>query len=335
MEDINVIIKSICQDLYENLKYNKSLLADYKSMKYLKKLKKINIATDYKYVENIRNEVGILYKNYIVFCKEEEYESNYIAIEMIKKTYFEMCYIIEQFLVNKGTKNICKEYKNLENYINKLESTYGGQTEKYIKKLSKENLGIQKKKIKKIYNDKSKIIPEKKSDVIKILKDKLNTWNSRLVKKDKIKIEYNSENAEYIFIKKINGEIVKKKKYKFKANFSDIEQLQENAMKKLRSMNFGISLFEELNISENCFKYIDPFVLTIFVKNENLDYAKIYLRQLNGGSQSMKYKLPFKIIYNIDDDLKKGRLTPKRNKIMYIIAERNSLVVAKMKKNKT
>ena len=49
----------------------------------------------------------------------------------------------------------------------------------------------------------------------------------------------------------------------------------------------------------------------------------------------MKYKLPFKIIYNIDEDLKKGRLTPIRNKIMYIIAERNSLVVAKMKKNKT
>ena len=87
-------------------------------------------------------------------------------------------------------------------------------------------------------------------------------------------------------------------------------------------MNFGISIFEELNISEDCFKYIDPFVLTIFIEEGNLDYAKLYLRQLNGESQSKKYKLPFKIIYNIDEDFQNGRLTPIRNEIIAIIAER-------------
>ena len=65
MEDINVIIRSICQDLYENLRYNNSIFANYKSLKYLKKLRKINITTDYKYAENIRDEIGILYKKRI------------------------------------------------------------------------------------------------------------------------------------------------------------------------------------------------------------------------------------------------------------------------------
>ena len=231
--------------------------------------------------------------------------------------------------------NQWKEYKNLDDYINRLKSSYGGQTEKYIKKLSKKNIGTQKKEIKRIYNDKSKIISEKKRNVIKILEEKLNAWNSKYVGKNNIKIEYNSKNAEYIFTQKINDEIVKKKRYKFKSKFSDIEQLQKKAIKNLRQMNFGISIFEELNISEDCFKYIDPFALTIFIEEGNLDYAKLYLRQLNGESQSKKYKLPFKIIYNIDEDFQNGRLTPIRNEIIAIIAERNALFVAEIKKVKS
>ena len=65
-----------------------------------------------------------------------------------------------------------------------------------------------KKEIKRIYNDKSKIISEKKRNVIKILEEKLNAWNSKYVGKNNIKIEYNSKNAEYIFTQKINDEIV-------------------------------------------------------------------------------------------------------------------------------
>ena len=154
MEDINVIIRSICQDLYENLRYNNSIFANYKSLKYLKKLRKINITTDYKYAENIRDEIGILYKNYIVFCRKKEYENHSKIIEEIKKMYFEISYSIEQLLVNDGIKYTYKEYKNLDDYINRLKSSYGGQTEKYIKKLSKKNIGTQKKEIKRIYNDK-------------------------------------------------------------------------------------------------------------------------------------------------------------------------------------
>ena len=53
--------------------------------------------------------------------------------EEIKKMYFEISYSIEQLLVNDGIKYTYKEYKNLDDYINRLKSSYGGQTEKYIK----------------------------------------------------------------------------------------------------------------------------------------------------------------------------------------------------------
>lgn len=52
--------------------------------------------------------------------------------------YFEISYSIEQLLVNDGIKYTYKEYKNLDDYINRLKSSYGGQTEKYIKNYLKE-----------------------------------------------------------------------------------------------------------------------------------------------------------------------------------------------------
>lgn len=335
MEDINIIIRSICQDLYENLRHNNSIFSKQKSKRYLLKLKKINKKTDYNYAEIIRDELGILYKNYMVFSKKQEYENNSKIIADIKKMYIEVSYMLEQFLMNNGVKIAYPEYKNLEMYIKELGNTYGGQTEKYIKKLSRKKLGVQKAEIKKIYNDKSKIISEKKRDVISILQKKLNKWNSKYKKEADVEIIYNSPKAEYIFIKKNNNiTSIKKKKYKFNRNFSDIEQLQKKAIKNLKKMNFGISIYEELNVDENCFRYIDPFIITIFIQEGYLDYAKLYLRQVNGESKNAKYQLPFKIIYNIDENFKNGILTPVRNEIMAIIAERNSLSVAELRKIK-
>ena len=245
MEDINIIIRSICQDLYENLRHNNSIFSKLKSKKYLFKLKNINKKTEYNYAEIIRDELGILYKNYMVFSKKEEYENNVKIISDIKKMYIEVSYILEQLLMHNGPKITYTEYKNLEIYIKELESTYGGQTEKYIKKLSKKRLGVQKKEIKKIYKDKSKIISEKKRNVIYILMNKLNEWNGKYKKESNIKIIYNSPKAEYTFIEKSNHSLIKKKKYRFKTKFSDIGQLQKNAIKNLKKMNFGISIYEE------------------------------------------------------------------------------------------
>ena len=79
--------------------------------------------------------------------------------------YFEISYSIEQLLVNDGIKYTYKEYKNLDDYINRLKSSYGGQTEKYIKKLSKKNIGTQKKEIKRIKeNNKEKVYLKQECD---------------------------------------------------------------------------------------------------------------------------------------------------------------------------
>lgn len=334
MEDNNIIIRSLCQDLYENIRHNSSVFSKIKSKKYLLQLKEINKKTNYSCVEIIRDELGILYKNYMVFSKKEEYQNNLKTLSDIKKMYIELSYLIEQLLMNNGPKVKYSECKKIESYINELEKTYGGQTEKYIKKLSKKRLGDKKEEIKRIYKDKSRIISEKKKNVIDILANNVRKNDSSNKTKADVKIKYNSLNAEYIFIKKTDNAIAKKKKYKFNTKFSDIEQIQKSAIKNLKKMNFGISIFEELKLDEESIKYIDPFIMTIFIQEGYLDYAKLYLRQINEGTKNTKNKLPFKIIYNIDKNFKNGVLTPIRNEIIAIIAERSSLSVADLKKIK-
>lgn len=332
MEDINIIIRSICQDLYENLRHNHSMFSSIKSRMYLSKLKLINLRTDYKYVEIIRDELGLLYKNYMVFCKKQEYDNNLKILKEVKNMYSKLCFELEQLIVGNGAAIAYSECKHLDDYIKKLNSTYGGQTEKYIKKLSKKRLGVQRKQIKNIYKDKSKIITEKKKAVTNILQDKLEKWNYRYKREKEIDIIYNSEDAEYTFIKMDGNTCLKKKKFKFKNNFSDIEKLQKSAIKKLKQLNFGMSVYEELKLKEICLKYVDPFVLTIFVEEGYLDYAKMYLRALNGESRIKKSQLPFRIKYKINENFSKGKLTPVRNEIIAIIADRNALTVAEIEK---
>lgn len=332
MEDINIIIRSICQDLYENLRHNHSIFSSIKSQIYLSKLKIINIKNDYKYLEIIRDELGLLYKNYMVFCKKQEYDNNSKILKEIKKMYSKMCYELEQLIVGNSVEISYGECKYLDQYIKKLESTYGGQTQKYIKKLSKKRLGKERKEIKNICKDKSKIISEKKKAVSNILKNKLEKWNYRYKREKEIDIIYDSETAEYTFIKMSGDTILKKKKFRFKTNFSDIEKLQKSAIKKSKQLNFGISVYEELKLKESYLKYVDPFILTIFVEQGYLDYAKMYLRALNGDSKIKKSQLPFKIKYKINENFSQGKLTPVRNEIIAIIADRNSLTVAEIEK---
>ncbi len=331
MEDINVIIRVTCQELYDNLRNNHSIFSELKSKKYMNKLKKINENNEYRCTEIIRDEIGLIYKNYIVFCKRNEYDESINSLRNIYVMYANLCIQQEQCLIGNGNFNKYSEYKNIDGYINKLSSTYGGQTEKYLRKLSKKNLGPQKLVLKDLCKDKSKIISEKKSIAIQILKDKLNNWNNRYQNEKKIKIVYDSNRAEYILYKMNNDKCISKKRIKFKTNFDDIETLQDNALRKLRQLNFGIDVKRELKINNGALKYMDPFIVSILCQENYLDYAKIYLRCVSGNSNYKKAQLPFKIIYNIDKDYSKGKMTPVRNEIFAIIADRSNLTVGYLK----
>ncbi|MBQ3408874.1 MAG: hypothetical protein IJH12_06710 [Clostridia bacterium] len=334
MEDIDVIIRVTCQELYDNLRKNHSIFSDFKSQMCIDKLNKINADNEYRCTEVIRDEIGILYKNYMVFCRKNDYDENINIIKKIYGLYVSLCIQQEQCLIGSGEYNKYSEYKNIEEYIKKLESTYGGQTEKYLKKISMKNLGPQRQLLKDLCKDKSKIISEKKKIAVEILEDKLNNWNNRFKNEKSLKIIYNSENAEYILGKIEHGKYVSKKKIKFKTNFDDIEVLQNNALKKLRQLNFGIDVRSELKLNKTNTKYIDPFILMSLCQENYLDYAKIYLRAVSGNSNYKKAQLPFVIKYNINVDYKKGKMTPVRNEIMAIIAERSSLTVAHIKNYK-
>lgn len=328
MEDIDVIIRVICQELYDNLRNNHSAFSDFKSQRYLDKLNKINENNEYRCTEIIRDELGLVYKNYMVFCKKNDYGENANTMRKIYDMYVNLSIQQEQCLIGSGDFSKYSEYKNIEGYIKKLESTYGGQTEKYLKKLSNKNLGPQRMILKDLCKDKSKIISEKKRIATELLQDKLNNWNNRFKNEKSIKIVYNSESAEYILRRIERGECISKKKIKFKTDFDDIEVLQERAIKKLRQLNFGIDVKSELKLNKTNIQYIDPFIVMALCQENQLDYAKIYLRSVSGNSNYKKAQLPFTIKYNINVDYNKGRMTPVRNEIMAIIAERSSLTVA-------
>lgn len=328
MEDIDVIIRVTCQELYDNLRNNHSIFSDFKSQRCLSKLNKINENNEYRCTEIIRDEIGLVYKNYMVFCKKNDYGENANTMRKIYDMYVNLCIQQEQCLIGSGDFSKYSEYKNIEGYIKKLDSTYGGQTEKYLKKLSTKNLGLQRQMLRDLCKDKSKIISEKKRIAIELLQDKLNNWNNRFKNDKSLKIIYNSESAEYILRKIERGECVSKKKIKFKTNFDDIEVLQENAIKKLRQLNFGVDVKSELKLNKTNTQYIDPFILMALCQENQLDYAKIYLRSVSGNCNYKKAQLPFTIKYNINVDYNKGKMTPVRNEIIAIIAERSSLTVA-------
>lgn len=334
MESIDLIIRSICQDLYENLRHNHSIFSELKSVFYIKKLNKINKKYDYKYIELLRDEIGLLYKNYMVFCKKKEYDNNLRIMKKIYNMYKSLCFHIEQFMTGSDDLTKYGECKDLELYIKNLDMTYGGQTEKYLKKLTKKKLGLQRKQIKDIYEDKSKIISEKKILVKDLLQDKLDRWNGKYKNEKDLEIIYNSEKAEYTVIKIKDGKCIDKKRFKAKINFSDIEHLQKVALKDLKKLNFSIDILEELNLRADLLKYVDPFIILILCKENYLDYAKIYLRLISGNSSVTKRQLPFKIVYKIDKNFSNGKMTPVRNEIMAKIAERGSLNVSYMKIHK-
>lgn len=331
-KDSEMIIRSICQDLYENLRHNSSAFSKIKSRRYLSKLKSYNKKTDGEHAEDIRDNIGILYKNYMVFSKKEEYENNADIILKIIKIYTELCNSIEQSKLGNVEKVALSKRKKIEKYITELEATYGGQTEKYIKKLTKKHcIGKQRKAIVALYKDKSKITATKKKEVLSILRGKVHKEEAV----QDVKIMYNCLKAEYVFIRKEQDKIVEKKKYRFNQNFSDIEKLQRKALNNFRQLNFSIDPVQEIKADKNCLKYLDPFILNIFVQEEYLDYAKIYLKKINGNIDLRKEKLPFKIVYQIDENIKHGALTPTRNRIINILAQRAGLSIAEVRRVKT
>ena len=169
------------------------IFSELKSNKLLRKLKNINKKTDYKYIEIIRDEIGLLYKNYMVFCKKEEYDNNITVIKKIRDMYINLCLKIEQYKVGNMITMTIDDYKRIERYINDINLTYGGQTERFLNKLCNKNLGLQRKQIRDIVKDKSIIISEKKKLVTSILQSKLDSWNGNFKTDRNMHIVYDSD----------------------------------------------------------------------------------------------------------------------------------------------
>lgn len=164
---------------------------------------------------------------------------------------------------------------------------------------------------------------------------KLQTKQSNIdMLKEKVDIEYNSDRGSYVFRKVEDGQIKYSKEYRIN-NVKNLEAKRRHAIERLRRINFGINIFDELEISEKKLYKINPDIVHILINEGKIDYAKLYIKEVVGGESINN---PLKIKYMLNRDNKKGKFSREENRAMKKMARldglANELVIFNDKKKK-
>ena len=128
-----------------------------------------------------------------------------------------------------------------------------------------------------------------------------------------MKIEYSSEKGTYEVrrIQKDGTELVKC--YKMK-NIKNINRKRKIILEKLKRMNYGIDIFDELDVDESKSYRLNPDIIHILLREGKIDYAKMYIKDvLNDNSIMHK---PFEVKYELHRDLSRGAFSYEENKAM-------------------
>lgn len=245
----------------------------------------------------------------------------------IRKSFSIKFGLVSAMNTNKYLKRIIKLNKETNNKnINELIYLLGRTKQEYKRYCNKHNYYTDpyvNKKIKEAY--------------IKLSKKaiKLEERDARRNKNCKnTQIEYNSERGSYMFKTLQNGKIIGSKEYRI----NDIKHLgakRAMVLKRLRHMNFGVNIFDELEIDERNFYRINPDIVNIFLNEGQISNAKMYIKEVVGGETMHK---PFEIRYVLNRDINKGIFSPEENKNMKKMARTdrlaNELIIFSEKRNK-
>lgn len=250
---------------------------------------------------------------------------------------------------------ICKDIQKSFTYkINTISSLKTKQCLRRIKKLNRQTnnqhieelryvIGRTKQSYNKYCRD-NNYIPDPevskkiKETFIKLSRKtiKINTKKQNVLNKGtEIKIEYNSDRGSYLVSNYKNNNLTQVKEFKVQ----DIKKLgkkRKNVLNRLKHLNFGISIFDELEVNERDVYKINPDIVHIFLNEGKVDYAKMYIKEVLGGTTIHK---PFEIKYVLNKDLKQGVFSYEENKNMKKMARldriANELVIVGKKKQKT
>lgn len=248
-------------------------------------------------------------------------------------------------------------YNNIQkSFAIKFGLISGFQTNKYIKKLVKLNRKTKNENIDEIINVIGKVkldykrycnknnfytdpyVNKKiKEAYIKLSRKSLKIKTKRKNVKNndtRMEIEYNSDRGTYEVTYLKNGIEVDGVEYEMR-DIKNLEKRRKKAIEMLKEANFGIDVFDELNLYKGKFSKINPQIIYILIKEGKLDYAKMYMKEVMEGTSIHK---PFKIKYTLNRDLKKGVFSEEENRNMKKMAKAdrvaNELVIFDDRKEK-
>ena len=165
---------------------------------------------------------------------------------------------------------------------------------------------------------------------------KINTNKSKILKDGEyLQIEYNYKKGLYALTYLKNDKFANFKEYKIK-NIRNLDVKREKVIEELKRINYGIDIFDELQIDENTLYKVNPDIIHILISEGKIDYAKMYIKEVVGGEFINK---PFEIKYILDKNFNNGVFSYDENKAMMKMAKRDSLaskiVMYKEKSEKT
>lgn len=260
--------------------------------------------------------------------KDVSYENELkdISIKLQKSINFKIG-LISAMKIKHYLKKIVKLNSKTKNEnIQQLMRTVGKAKLAYKRHCNENNISdpYVNKKFKETYTKLSK-------KLMKISTKKKNIRNS---KKPIMQVEYNSDIGKYHVNYIQNGVVVGEKDYKIK-NVKYLQGKRDKVLSELTKFNYGINVFDELNVDEDKFYKVNPDIIHIFLSEGKIDYAKMYIKEVVGGEPLNK---PFNIKYVLNRNLKKGVFSAEENKNMKQMARRdrisNELVIFSDKRKK-
>lgn len=248
---------------------------------------------------------------------QEQYNQELTDIcKKMKKSFGIKIGLISMINTNKCIKKLVKLNKKTKNQnINELIYVLGRTNLEYKKYCHENNYYTDpevNKKIKEAYiklSRKSMKIQSKKANIEK--------------RNEKIQIQYNANKGSYVFLSEKDGKITGLKEYPIK-NVKNLGKKRANIAKLLKKRNFGIDIFEELEIDENKFYKINPDIVNILLNEKKFDYAKKYIKEVVGG-ETETINSPLKIKYVLNKNLSKGAFGIEENKAMLKMAKHDSI----------
>ena len=247
--------------------------------------------------------------------EQQEYQQKLRELcTKMKKSFGFKPGIISALATKKYLKEMVKLNKETDNrYIAELRYALGRTNLEYKKYCKQNNYypdAYVTKKIKEAYIKLSR----------KSLKMQTNQANIDMLK-EKVDIEYNSDRGSYVFRKVENGQVMYNKEYRIN-DLKNLEAKRKHAIERLKRINFGINIFDELDVDEKKLQRINPDIVHILLNEGKIDYAKLYIKEVVGGESVNN---PLKIKYMLNRDNSKGKLSPEENRVMKKIARKDSL----------